>query len=165
MKIIKERLTQLDNEEFVHDLFNDSNNINGNKLRTFRLFKTSVETAKYVKIQLPRSVRRVTALFHSGSLPLTIETGRYVRPQIPVNYRKCCMCRSDELEDERHFLMNCSLYEVLRYKLFEKAKTFIENFEHLNFDVKFISLMNCDEIQSTLSYTLFKFYQRRLKFI
>ena len=47
MKIIKERLTQLDNEEFVHDLFNDSNNINGNKLRTFRLFKTSVETAKY----------------------------------------------------------------------------------------------------------------------
>ena len=61
--------------------------------------------------------------------------------------------------------MNCSLYEELRYEFFEKAKTFIENFEHLNFDVKFISLMNCDEIQSTLTYTLFKFYQRRLKFI
>jgi len=72
MKIIKERLTQLDNEEFVHELFNDSNNINGNKLRTFRLFKISVETAKYVKIQLPRSVRRVTALFRSGSLTLAI---------------------------------------------------------------------------------------------
>ena len=39
MNIIKERVTQLDNEEFVHELFNDSNNINGNKLRTFRLFK------------------------------------------------------------------------------------------------------------------------------
>ena len=39
MQIIKERLTQLDNEEFVHELFNDSNNINGNKLRAFRLFK------------------------------------------------------------------------------------------------------------------------------
>jgi hypothetical protein len=45
MKMIKERLTQLDNEEFVHDLFNDSNNINGNKCHTFRLFKISVETA------------------------------------------------------------------------------------------------------------------------
>jgi len=33
MKIIKERLTQLDNEEFVNELFNDSNNINGNKLK------------------------------------------------------------------------------------------------------------------------------------
>ena len=72
------------------------------------------------------------------------------------------VCRSDELEDERHFLMNCSFSEDLRYELFEKAKTFIDNFEHLNFDVKFISLMNCDEIQSTLPYTLFKFYQRRL---
>jgi hypothetical protein len=39
MNIIKERMTQLDNEEFVHELFNDSNNINGNKHRTFRLFK------------------------------------------------------------------------------------------------------------------------------
>jgi hypothetical protein len=97
MKIIKERLTQLDNEEFMHGLFNDTSNINGNKLRIFRLFKTSVETAKYVKIQLPRSVCRVTALFRScipkeeGSLPLAIETGRYVRPQIPVNDRKCCV--------------------------------------------------------------------------
>ena len=72
MKIIKERVSQLDNEECVHELFNDSNNINGNKLRTFRLFKISVETAKYVKIQLPRSVRRVTALFRSGSLTLAI---------------------------------------------------------------------------------------------
>jgi hypothetical protein len=85
MNIIKERVTQLDNEECVHELFNDSNNINGNKIRTFRLFKTSVETDKYVKIQLPRSVRRVMALFRSGSLPLAIETGRYVRPQIHVN--------------------------------------------------------------------------------
>ena len=85
MKIIKERVTQLDNEEFLHELFNDSNNLNGNKLRTFRLFKTSVETVKYVKIQLPRSVRRVMAPFRSGSLPLAIETGRYFRPQIHVN--------------------------------------------------------------------------------
>ena len=53
--------------------------------------------------------------------------------------------------------MNCSLYEELRYEFFEKAKTFIENFEHLNFDVKLISLMNCDEIQSTLPYTLLNF--------
>ena len=62
-----------------------TNIINGNKLRTFRLFKTSVETAKYVTIQLPMSVRRVAALFRSGSLPLAIETDRYVRPQITVN--------------------------------------------------------------------------------
>lgn len=70
-----------------------TNNINGNKLRTFRLFKTSVETDKHVKIQLPMSVRRLTTLFRSGSLSLAIETGRYVRPQIPVNDRKCCLCR------------------------------------------------------------------------
>jgi hypothetical protein len=104
MKIIKERVTQLDNEESVHELFNDSNNINGNKLGTLRLFKTSVETAKYVKIKLPRSVRRATALFRSGSLPLAIETGRYVRPQIHVNAVTVC---ANQTEDERHFLINC----------------------------------------------------------
>ena len=104
MTIIKERFTQLDNEECVHELFNDSNNINRNKLGTFRLFKISVETAKYVKIKLTRSVRRATALFRSGSLPLAIETGRYVRSQIHVNAVTVC---ANQTEEERHFRINC----------------------------------------------------------
>jgi hypothetical protein len=72
-----------------------TSNINGNKLRIFRLFKTSVETAKYNY----RGQSVVLPLFRScipkeeGSLPLAIETGRYVRPQMspgrPCGYFPC----------------------------------------------------------------------------
>ena len=77
-RTIRERYEADDNDEFQLDLFNDTNNnVSGNKLRTYRLYKTSVKPEKYLKLQIPKRVRRIVALFRSGSLPLAIETGRY----------------------------------------------------------------------------------------
>ena len=39
VRLIKDKLTILDNEEFLSELFNDRNQQNGNKLRTYRLYK------------------------------------------------------------------------------------------------------------------------------
>ena len=39
---------------------------------------------------------------------LAIETGRYARPFIPSNMRKCLLCDTGEVEDEFHFLLNCT---------------------------------------------------------
>lgn len=72
--MIRERFDNVGNNDL-----NDTNNVNGNKLRVYRMYKTKVKTEKYLKIQLPRRV-----LFRSGSLPLAIETGRYARPRITV---------------------------------------------------------------------------------
>lgn len=62
MRTIKERLDIVDNDEFKQELFNDSNNVNGKKLRTYRLYETNVKTEGYLRLQLPKSVRRTVSL-------------------------------------------------------------------------------------------------------
>ena len=162
---ISEKLLNCDQSAFTNDLNDDRNNTNGNKLRTYRLYKSSVNTEQYVSSNLPRNVTRTMALFRSGSLPLAIETGRYSRPQTPLNDRLCKLCDLNSIENEVHFLMVCPLYEDIRYDLLQRASELIENFANLSIENKFIALMSCNEIQVTLSYTLHKFYVRRKRFL
>ena len=44
---------------------------------------------------------------------LHIEVGR--RNNIPTEDRVCYVCDSHDVEDEYHFIMNCSEYDNLRY--------------------------------------------------
>jgi hypothetical protein len=50
--------------------------------------------------------------------------------------------------------MLCPLYSDIRYELFQKALKFINNFNMMNVENKFIELMNCDKIQTVLVHTL-----------
>ena len=165
MRLISEKLTNFDQAVFKKDLYDDKNNANGNKLRTYRIYKQSVKTEQYILSLLPRNVTRTMALFRSGSLPLAVETGRYTRPQIPLNNRLCKFCKLNDIEHETHFLMVCTLYEDIRYELFQKARQFIENFENMSTELKFNALMTCNDIQVTLSYSIHKFYVRRKSFL
>lgn len=151
VQLIKDKLTILDNDEFLSELYNDRNQPNGNKLRTYRLYKENVKTEHYIQRNIPRSVRRTMTLFRSGALPLAIETGRYSRPQIPLNERLCKLCDHSTVENEIHFMMNCPLYSDIRFELFQNAKQLIGNFEILTTAQKFTSLMKCDEIQPLLA--------------
>jgi hypothetical protein len=110
IRIIQNKICTLDQNQFVRDLNDDRRNINGNKLRTYRLYKTSIQTEHYVSCQLPRTLRRTMALFRSGALPLTVETESYSRPQIPLNERLRKFCNTYSVENEIHFLMLCPLY-------------------------------------------------------
>ena len=121
MKTVSEKLIHLDNTEWYRELFNDRRNgQNGNKLRTYRLYKQDVKSAPYVlqNTGISRFKRRTMALFRSGSLPLACETGRYSRPPVPVDDRLCVYCNSGRVENEKHFLMECNLYDDLRYNMF-----------------------------------------------
>jgi hypothetical protein len=89
IRIIQKKLCTLDQNQSVRDLNDDRRNINGKKLQTYRLYKTSIQTEHYVSCQLPRITRRTMALFWSGALPLAVETVRYSRPQISLNERLC----------------------------------------------------------------------------
>ena len=104
------------------------------------------------------------ALFRSGALPLAMETESYSRPQIPLNGRLCKFCNANSVENEIHFLMLCPLYSDIRYELFQKALEFINNFNMMNVENKFIELMNCDKIQTVLVHTLHIFFTRRKRF-
>ncbi len=56
------------------------------------------------------------AQFRCGILPLRIETGRYVGES--PDERLCRFSDSQNVENEVHFLLNCSLYTDIRNECF-----------------------------------------------
>ena len=52
---------------------------------------------------------------------LAIETGRHDKPKIAKEERKCRYCNLDEVEDEKHFLLKCPLYNEERLSLFNSV--------------------------------------------
>ena len=69
------------------------------------------------------------AKFRCGIAPSNIEIGRYYG--ISANERFCHFC-SDEVEDEIHVLLYCSMYNCVRDQLFKHAVYINNTFMSLN---------------------------------
>lgn len=54
--------------------------------------------------------------FRTGAHHLAIETGRWSRPKLPRQHRICTKCSDTVVEDEVHFLFECSAYDRIRDK-------------------------------------------------
>ena len=52
-----------------------------------------------------------------SSHTLAIETGRHAKPKIAKEERKCRYCNLDDVEDEKHFLLKCPLYNEERHEV------------------------------------------------
>lgn len=65
---------------------------------------------------LPLSITRLRALmqFRMGSHGLPIEQGRFVRPQLPRHLRRCTLCSTLSVGDERHYLFECPELHMAR---------------------------------------------------
>ena len=63
IKCVKEKLSVIDTENWKSKLWNDVSQENGNKLRTYRLYKTDLITEDYVKLNMERSQRRILVKF------------------------------------------------------------------------------------------------------
>ena len=74
----------------------------GNKLKTYRTFKTNIKLEKYIQI-LDQKQRQILCKFRISSHHLYIEKGRYY--QMEPEKRICKLCYV-EVEDEMHFLLN-----------------------------------------------------------
>ena len=61
------------------------------------------------------------ARFRMSSHTLAIETGRHAKPKIDKEERKCRYCNLDDVEDEKHFLLKCPLYNEERLSLFNSV--------------------------------------------
>ena len=68
---------------------------------------------------------------------LAIEGDRYLN--IPKHERIRTSCNSGEVEDEEHFLLNCSLYKPLRQVLCSKLVKF--NHQCLNLKIIILELL------------------------
>lgn len=164
INLCKTKLIIKDQEKWKSSLFNDKGQINGNKMRTYRLYKKKIEAETYVKIPLSRDHRRILAMFRCGNLPLHIETGRYARPKLPVEQRTCFLC-TDGIENEIHFLIECPFYDDIRRKLFQKAQKSNTDFNSLNSSDKLVFLMNSVNMQFYVASTLYEMFSRRKNFI
>ena len=164
LKLCKAKLIEKDKVMWRTQLFNDDGHPNGNKLRTYRLYKTELQTELYVKLSLQRDHRRILAMFRCGNLPLHIETGRYARPKLPVEQRTCFHC-VETVEDELHFLIDCPFYDDIRRKMFHKAQLCNRDFVLYDSIAKMIFLLNNPNMQTHLASTLFDMFQRRKRTI
>jgi hypothetical protein len=98
-----------------------------NKLRTYALFKTEWGFESYLQHIDNRSKRVLLSKFRIGTCPLRIETGRYESvgrsKGIKAEDRFCLCCNRHEVEDEFHFLLQCELYNDLRYQFLKELET------------------------------------------
>ena len=111
---------------------------NSDKLRYYNLYKPNKDLEDYVKLPILKYHRSLFAQFRCGILPLQIEVGRFRNLQL--HERICPICNSD-VEDEIHFLCQCSLYNHLRASLFQSAYDEEPNFAHMDLVDKFVYLM------------------------
>ena len=142
-------------------MYRDRNEPNGNKLRTYILYKNVLSRDFYVKNILNRQHRKNLANFRSGCLPLAIETGRYTRPKTPLEQRFCIYCKNICIEDEKHFLLNCDFYSDLRFVLMKKASDINHDFIDLDLQEQFVFIMTNDQMQPVVAKTLYDMFNRR----
>ena len=160
--LVKEKLIEIDTQNWRNQLFTDGNGIDsGNKLRTYRKYKETLNTEPYVKMNMSRDHRRILAKFRSCNIPLAVETGRYTKPKTPHAERLCKLCDSATVEDELHFLIDCDFYSDIRYELFHFATNAYNEFTSLTSEGKLIHLMQTSSIQSKLASSLLLMNRRR----
>ena len=148
--VINAQSKLLDN--FVETWYDDLNRIDAkkgpglNKLRTYRLFKSTYNTECYLTNRsISLSERRAFAKFRCSATPLLIETGRYQNGiYLPVNERICKFC-DNGVEDELHVLLSCPLYDDIRDDLLDHVIQCNEDFNDLCNEEKFVFIMtHCD---------------------
>lgn len=135
---------------------------NGNKLRTYKLYKSQYCTELYLKQNMSIKFKSAYAKFRCGVAPLKIETGRYENK--PINERSCFMCKN-EIEDEKHVFTLCPLYADLRNILYSEAVKHNDQFYNLSNDEKFIFLFRNEELCQVVAKTCFNILCRRTNFL
>jgi ssDNA-specific exonuclease RecJ len=126
------------------------------------LFKEVFETEMYLSKNIPSRYRSAFAKFRCGVAPLRIETDRYENKN--VNERVCFICH-DQIEDEKHVLLDCPLYADLCERLFSEVKRSNVHFIILSDDDKFIYLFKSTECYDMVDKTCFNILSRRNSFL
>jgi hypothetical protein len=115
------------------------------KLRTYATFKSNFLYENYLTVIKNADHRRALTKLRTSSHSLSIETGRYTSPKTPANQRFCKVCDSvDLVEDEYHFLLECSLYKEERKEMVQHVLKACNNFNNLHDRNKLIYLMTAE---------------------
>jgi hypothetical protein len=102
-------------------------NRDDSKLRTYKLFKNSIQIENYLLLIKNSELRREFTKLRISAHQLRVELGRYTVPhKTPYEDRKCRLCMTDLIENEQHFLLECPLYKDARLQLFDNLNSFCD---------------------------------------
>ncbi len=88
------------------------------KLRTFREVYDEQDHMGVVYTNLTQRQKSLIVRLKIGILPLGLEVGHFTDK--PIEYRTCCICQDNLLEDEYHFLLYCDALTDIRSSFFEE---------------------------------------------
>jgi hypothetical protein len=134
------------------------NQFSDSKLKLYNICKNNFGLEKYLAIVNNFELRRSFTKLRTSSHRLQIELGRY--QGVPRHYRICAKCSSNVIEDELHFVFECSKYNEDRESMLFEITTVCSNFRNLNSQNKLIWLINSKNIE--LLKTLCKFILKHL---
>jgi hypothetical protein len=132
------------------------------KLRTYCLYKYNYEKESYVYKVHNRGHRSVLTQLRCGILPLSIETGRFT--SIPIEFRLCILCDANVVEDEKHFLFDCSFYNEIRDIYNMKFRGKYPNLDLMDDNSKLKCCMHSDLVKITAEF-IYTCYTKRREFI
>ena len=130
-----------------------------NKLRLYKLFKSSYNVEEYCTLTLPLSHRSAFSKFRLGVAPIRIETGRY-EGLIEEN-RTCPFCLSKNVENELHVILECQIYNDLRDSLLSKAIVCNSEFPNLSKIDQFTMLFSNKDLIRQCAKTCHAILKRR----
>ena len=128
MSTFKEKIV----EKFIGNWkLQTSDNLKNPKLRTYSLFKTDFCVEPYLFCKGHHLVT-ATARLRMSSHDLRIERGRYDRPITPSHKRICRRCNTGDVDNEKHFIVSCTHFNLERESLLSVCKENILDFNAIN---------------------------------
>ena len=118
------------------------------KLQNFLETSNEAEICTYLCLVKTRSSRSIIAKTRCGVLDLAIEVGR--RKNIPREKRICLQCCNNIVEDNLHFMFDCTAYTIERHQFLMSCSESIEQIHNMTPAEKYISIMNCSN-ETTLN--------------
>ena len=126
-----------------------------NKLRSYETYKTSFGFENYLDTVTNNQHRVALTRIRTSSHYLRIETGRYIKSdneEDDKKFRTCQLCKSNSVEDEKHFLTSCQFYKDLRKQMINDMSKICPNVNTLVSDANslFIYLLTCEGAEADL---------------
>lgn len=146
----KKYVKSLCEDAYINTWYKDRNNNSVGKLDTYCKIKTSFRCEKYLTILSNPQYRRHICRLRISAHRLKIETGRYSANRLERNKRICKMCESNCIEDETHFLIDCSAYTNDRIKFFNIIDKTNQHFSLLSSFDKLFWILNCETTEILL---------------
>ena len=165
VNVLKQKCQETLERKFILDWQNEI--VDDSKhpiLKTYKMFKSEFKFEPYLELLKDPKYRVAVSKLRASSHMLEIERGRHTRPITPVEKRRCPKC--NVIENEIHFVLECTINQNERLELFDKIRTIDSCYIDLPPENKFVYLMNSENVRIMKWFAKFVYssFDKRSKF-